>query len=51
MLRGSSSTRGAARDCLVPMPESLVGTGDRFDNISAIRKTLFGLPEFASARV
>src|SRR5207249_8422438 len=31
---------------LVPMPQCSLHPGDRFYNISAIRETLFGLPEF-----
>src|SRR6266481_1428321 len=34
------------RDCLVPMPKPPLESGHRFDNISAIRKTLLGLLEF-----
>ena len=34
------------RDRLVPMPKPPLEGSDRFDNISAIRKTLFGLLEF-----
>src|SRR6266704_2979755 len=39
---------GAAllRDCLVPMSKSPLESCHRFDNISAIRKTFFGLLEF-----
>ena len=33
-------------DCLVPMSEPPLEDSDRFDNISVIRKTLFGLLEF-----
>ena len=53
MLRGSSSiARRRSANSLVPMPECSLHPGDRFYNISAIRKTLFGLPEFCErARV
>ena len=37
------------RDCLVPMPKPPLENGDRFDNISAIRKTFLGLLEFRQA--
>ena len=39
---------GAAllRDCLVPMPKPPLERSERFDNISAVRKTLFGFLEF-----
>src|SRR4029450_4971868 len=33
-------------NCLLPMPEPPLEISERFDNISAVRKTLFGLLEF-----
>src|SRR6266567_9392168 len=32
------------------MPKRFLAQGDRFDNLSAIRKTFFGLPEFRERR-
>jgi hypothetical protein len=39
---------GAAllHNCLVQMPKTALESGDRFENISAVRKTFFGLAEF-----
>ena len=34
------------RNCLVPMSKPPLEDSDRFDNVSVIRKTLFGLLEF-----
>ncbi len=43
---------GAAllRNRLVPMPKPPLECSERFDNISAVRKTIFGLLEFRERR-
>jgi len=38
------------RNCLLPMPKPPLECSERFDNISAVRKTIFGLLEFRQRR-